>query len=67
MPDYQNGKVYTIRCHIHKELIYVGSTTKTLCARWSNHKADMKRNPNTLLYSKIIEIGVDNFYIELYE
>ena len=27
MQDYQNGRIYTIRCRTDNSLIYVGSTT----------------------------------------
>ena len=27
MPDYQNGRIYTIRCRTDNSLIYVDSTT----------------------------------------
>jgi len=41
MPDYQNGKIYKI--HSYKtDLVYYGSTTQTLCRRFSKHKTTMK-------------------------
>ena len=66
MPDYQQGKIYTIRCRTDDTLIYVGSTIQKLCARYSGHKTDSKRGSNMLLYSKICD-NWDNWYIELYE
>ena len=36
MPDYENAKIYTIRCKTDENLIYVGSTTQTLSQRWTN-------------------------------
>ena len=70
MPDYKNGKIYTIRCRDDPSLIYVGSTTQTLSQRWTDHKKN-SNNPNIKNYKlKVYEImrekGIDNFYIELY-
>ena len=64
-----NGIIYTIRCTKNNNLIYVGSTTKLLNTRWEGHKKNLnnKNKNNTLLYTKIKEIGIDNFYIQLYE
>ena len=30
MPDYKQGKIYTIRCKTDETLIYVGCTTQSL-------------------------------------
>ncbi len=70
MPDYQNGKIYTIRCRDDPELIYVGSTTQPLSQRWQEHKRHSK-NPkhnsyNIHFYQVLRDKGIDNFYIELY-
>ena len=71
MPDYQKGKIYTIRCNIDQNLIYVGSTTQTISQRWTDHKKN-SQNPNTRdynmkVYQAMREKGIDNFYVELYE
>ncbi len=71
MPNYNKGKIYTIRCHDDQTLIYVGSTTQTLSQRWNDHKT-ATANPNTRKYNTnfyrtIREKGVDTFYMELYE
>ena len=66
---YNNSKIYTIRFKSDNNLIYVGSTTQPLHKRWYGHKIrchDDKYN-HMLLYNKINEFGLDNFYIELYE
>ena len=63
--DYQNGKVYCIRNSVNDE-IYVGSTTQRLSKRFSKHKSDMKVLTGKL-YQEIINVGVENFYIELIE
>jgi len=65
--DYQKGLIYAIYSRLDSNLFYIGSTTN-LDQRWKNHKKDMKRETkNNLLYQKMNEYGVKNFYIELYE
>ena len=64
--DYQQGKIYTIRCRDDSALIYVGSTISPLSSRWSCHKTHSVRRPNTLLY-KIINNKWHKWYIQLYE
>ena len=71
MPDYNNGKIYTIRCRDDTSLIYVGSTTQKLSQRWNDHKQNA-RNPimkeyHFKIYEQMRQYGLDNFYIELYE
>lgn len=68
MPNYQDAKIYTIRCRTDDTLIYVGSTTQPLYKRWGGHKV-ISRNEkckNILIYTKINN-DWDNWYIELYE
>jgi len=69
MPNYQNGKIYTIRCKTDDTLIYVGSTTQTyLSQRFQGHKADslkIHQYPNHSLYT--IAGDWNDWYIELYE
>ncbi len=67
---YNNSKIYLIKCTQDKNLIYVGSTVKPLNERWKQHiyKAQKKEySKNNLLYNKMNEIGIDLFYIELFE
>ncbi len=66
---YNNSKIYTIRCKDDDSLIYVGSSTQPLYKRWYDHKKNLnnEKYSNRLLYAKMKELGVDNFYIELYE
>ena len=59
MPNYQNGKVYSIRSLSRPELIYIGSTTQTLSQRMTGHRRD------TCACREIIDIG--DAYIELIE
>ena len=65
MPDYQNGKIYTIRCKLDSSQIYVGSTCETLCSRFSKHKYHWKHQASMPLYSYIQDFN--DWYIELYE
>ena len=71
MPNYQNSKIYTIRCKLDDSLIYVGSTTQPLSKRMvehrSKHNKDNSDNYSKPLYVKMREIGIDQFYIELYK
>lgn len=59
-PNYQNGKVYSIRSY-KTDKIYIGSTTQSLSVRFGGHKAI--RNQTT---SKLIILQGDA-YIELIE
>ena len=66
MCDYNDGKIYTIRCLTDKTLIYVGSTTQELSKRFGDHKSICKSEKwkNYKLYK---EVNGDwrNWYIEL--
>jgi hypothetical protein len=67
MPDYGNGKIYTIRCRTDDTLIYVGSTIQPLCERLAGHKRDSKKEKqkNRLLFIKV-NGDWDNWFIELH-
>ena len=68
MVNYQEGKIYTIRCKIDTSLIYVGSTCCSLYKRWNGHKTDYNKGEKTSpLFKSMYEKGIENFYIELYE
>ena len=71
MNKYSNGKIYTIRCHDDQNLIYVGSTIQPLYKRWHQHKlrsqCETDKEYHKYIYTKIRELGIDKFYIELYE
>jgi len=66
---YHNGKIYTIRCRDDDSLIYVGSSCLPLHKRFYIHKQKMKeeKQQKRLIYIKMNELGMDKFYIELYE
>jgi len=61
MPNYQNGKIYTIR-HPDTEQYYLGSTTQALSERFRGHK----RLQNTTA-KQLFDLGIDQCYIELLE
>jgi len=68
MPDYSNGKIYTIRSH-QTDDIYIGSTTQPLSERFRDHKKKFKywkdgRGDNVSSYQII---KYDDAYIELLE
>jgi len=63
---YQNGKIYCIKNNLDND-VYVGSTTQPLSKRMSDHRKDMKKHPGRILYSKMHELGSEQFYIELIE
>ncbi len=67
MVNYQNGKIYTIRCRSDDTLIYVGSTTRALSQRMTEHRSCCKRGDGCSLYDYIIDNDWSDFYIELYE
>ena len=61
MPNYQQGKIYSIRSRSRPELIYIGSTTQPLSKRMVGHRA-----PSSKCSSKEI-VDVGDSYIELIE
>jgi hypothetical protein len=65
---FKNAKIYTIRCKSDDTLIYVGSTVQPLYKRLSAHKSKSKdpKCENILLYKKMNELDINDFYIELY-
>ena len=65
MPDYQNGKIYTIRCRTDDTKIYVGSTTTTLSQRITQHRSASKKETKTQWYNNVEDWK--DWYIELYE
>jgi hypothetical protein len=71
MPNYQNSKIYTIRCKLDDSLIYVGSTTQPLSKRMVEHRSKHNKEYSDTytkpLYVKMRDIGIEHFYIELYK
>jgi group I intron endonuclease len=67
MVNYQNGKIYKIINDINDE-IYIGSTTKLLCQRLTQHRSDSRKNINRKLFKFVRENGGwRNFRIILIE
>jgi len=57
MPDYKQGKIYTVRCKTDDTFIYVDCTTQSLCERMAKHRYDsMKRSNN--FFINILMIGM---------
>lgn len=67
--DYQNGKIYSIRCYSDDSLVYYGSTTQSLSKRLVNHRSDYKNylidKKNYITSFKLLELA--DCYIELEE
>lgn len=66
MPNYSNGKIYSIRFNDNDKLIYIGSTTQILAVRFGGHK----KKSNNSLYQYIQDNYNGDFkccYIELLE
>lgn len=61
MPNYQNGKIYSIRSHSRPDLVYVGSTIQPLSVRLGGHKKPSNQSTS----KQIIVLG--DSYIELIE
>jgi gas vesicle protein len=68
MPNYQNGKIYSLRSH-QTDDVYIGSTTLSLALRKAGHVGDFKRWLNGCKnYVTSFEIiKYDDYYIELIE
>ena len=67
MPNYQESKIYKIYNTVNDD-IYIGSTTRKLCERMSEHRRRTNsRYTRFPIYKAFGEHGVDNFFIELVE
>lgn len=64
MPNFAQGKIYTLRCKTDDTLIYVGSTTQSLAVRMSGHRRSSMKS-GLELYKQFK--NWENYYIELYE
>lgn len=69
MPNYQNGKIYTIRSRSRPDLVYVGSTMQGLAMRFGEHNRKYRKwvddGKHDLTSFRVIEIG--DAYVELLE
>ena len=69
MPDYQNGKIYSIRSHLTDD-VYIGSTVQSLSNRLAGHKKGYKQWLNKkITYTSSYQIIEKDYecYIELIE
>ena len=66
--DYSKAKIYVLRNSVDDE-VYVGSTCQPLSKRFHTHKLNTgyTKTANYKIYIKMREIGIDKFYIELFE
>ena len=64
---YNNSKIYAIRNNIDDD-VYIGSTTMPLSKRMVKHRCSANTCPDKMIITtKMNELGIDNFYIELVE
>ncbi len=66
MPDYQKAKIYKI-VDANEEMVYVGSTIKTLSQRMSNHRAAYKNKRFVSSHTIFDKYGMENCKILLLE
>jgi len=68
MPDYQGGKIYTIRAP-ETDKYYIGSTAQSLAKRFYDHKKNYKRyqNGKTYYITSYDILELEGAYIELLE
>ena len=68
MPNYQNGKLYTIRSH-QTDKVYVGSTVQELSVRMAGHRSDFKgyTKGGTNYVTSFELLKYNDAYIELIE
>jgi hypothetical protein len=68
MNKFEEAKIYTIRNVESPFDIYVGSTIQRyLCQRFAKHLQDCRNGKNSLLYQRMRDTMLTNWYIELYE
>jgi len=61
---FKNGKIYFIGNFIDND-VYIGSSCQSLQKRFQQHKDSMNSyKKNRKLYSKMLELGIEHFYIE---
>ena len=66
--DYGNSKIYQVLNNFDDD-VYVGSTCQPLCKRLAFHRVHMnvESKSKRKLYTKMTELGIEQFYIELIE
>ena len=66
MPDYQKGKIYTIRFH-NNTSIYIGSTTQYISSRFHQHKQPQYQTSICKYVQNNPDVDWSLCYYELYE
>lgn len=64
MADYSKGKIYRI---VGGDGVYIGSTTRDLRFRWTEHTYAYKKGGSRSVFELFNKYGVDNCRIELVE
>ena len=66
--DYKAGRIYKVLNYMD-DACYVGSTCQPLSKRMAAHRLDANKlkKQHRLVYTKLMEYGIENFYIELIE
>lgn len=64
--DYSKAKIYKVLNDVDDD-VYIGSTCQSLCMRMAQHRRDRNniKKRNRKLYSKMNQIGVEHFFIQL--
>ena len=66
--DFSFAKIYTIRNRNNPDDVYVGSTTQSyLCQRMASHMQSFREGRKCLLYQRMHDTDISDWYIELYE
>ena len=64
--NYANAKIYCIRqSNDNDKIVYVDSTVRPLSERMAQHRRDVSNYPHYKIYNIMVNVGVENFYIEL--
>lgn len=65
---YNKGKIYCVKGKDDEQIVYIGSTVKSLKERWSGHVSFFRQNPHSKWTKLVMENGgTEKFYIQLLE
>lgn len=67
MPNYRDGKIYTVRFFDNDKLIYIGSTTQSIAKRFYTHKRNLDKTTLCLCIENNYNNDWSSCYYELYE
>jgi hypothetical protein len=62
--DFSKSKIYRV---VGGDEVYIGSTTRSLDTRWTEHKHDFKRGAKLTSCQILTKYGIDNCRLELIE